>query len=124
MKKHLLLPFAVIFSVGFLQAQTSPQKVLIEEHTGAWCGWCPDGHVVLGDVLANHPEAIGVMVHNNDGMDCAGGNTLSAFYVSGFPTATLNRQGDAISRSQWEAVTSNILSGGFSSVTVDRKSVV
>jgi hypothetical protein len=124
MKKPLLIFFA-LGSIGLnLSAQTSVQKVLIEEHTGAWCGYCPDGHVVMDQVLAAYPNAIGAMVHNNDGMDMGAGNTLSSFYVSGFPQATINRQGDAISRSAWNTATSNALNGGLTSVTVSFDSVL
>lgn len=124
MKKHLLFTFGIILAGSLLQAQTSTQKVLIEEHTGAWCGWCPDGHVVLDNVLSTYPNAIGVMVHNTDGMDMSSGNALSAFYVSGFPMATINRESSAIDRGQWASATSSILSGGNSSVTVSFDSVL
>jgi len=113
--------FSVVLGIN---AQTSVQKVLIEEHTGAWCGYCVDGHVVLDNVLATHPNAIGVMVHNSDGMDFAAGNTLSGFYVGGYPQATINRTGDAISRSAWMSTTNSQLSAGPSSVEVSFDSVL
>jgi len=31
-------------------------KVVIEEATGTWCGWCPDGHRVLADIVDNIGE--------------------------------------------------------------------
>ncbi len=108
-----------------LHAQSSTQKVLIEEHTGSWCGYCPDGHIKMDEVLAAYPNTtIGVMVHNSDGMDFSAGNTLSAFYVGGFPQATLNRQGDAISRSLWMSTTSSLLGAGPASVAVSFDSVL
>ncbi len=124
MKKHLLFALGVLLAGTQLQAQTSVQKVLLEEHTGSWCGYCPDGHIIMDDVLNTYPNAIGVMVHNSDGMDISTGNTLSAFYVSGFPQATLNRQGDAVSRSIWMTSTSSMLSAGTTTVDVSFDSVL
>lgn len=118
----LLLGFAV--TTAGIQAQTSVQKVLIEEHTGAWCGYCVDGHVILDNVLSTYPNAIGVMVHNGDGMDFSAGNTVANFYVGGFPQATINRTGDAISRSAWMSTTGAQLSAGPSSVEISFDSVL
>lgn len=124
MKQSYTILFVLIsLSLG-LGAQTSVQKVLIEEHTGAWCGYCVDGHVILDNVLSTYPNAIGVMVHNGDGMDFSAGNTVANFYVGGFPQATINRSSDAISRSAWMSTTSAQLSAGPSSVEVSFDSVL
>ena len=30
---------------------TIQRKVLFEEFTGNWCGWCPRGHIILENIL-------------------------------------------------------------------------
>ncbi|MEC3876701.1 T9SS-dependent choice-of-anchor J family protein [Chryseobacterium salviniae] len=50
-------------------SQNSPKKVLIEEGTGTWCGWCPRGAVAMNYMKNNYPDNfIGIAVHNNDPM--------------------------------------------------------
>jgi len=48
----------------------SPQKrVVIEESTGTWCGFCPRGYVAMEYMREHYPESfIGIAVHNNDPM--------------------------------------------------------
>jgi hypothetical protein len=48
--------------------ESAPRKILIEEFTGAWCGYCPEGHVALEEILERTPDAIGVCIHNDDRM--------------------------------------------------------
>lgn len=83
--------------------------VVVEEFSGAWCGWCVDGAVVLEDMLTSYPgEIIGVTVHDNDDMEYAEG-IRSAFGVTAYPNALIDRfvfPGEADephSRSAWEA---------------------
>ena len=59
MKKNLLLAFTLLACMQFATAQTV-QKVVIEEFTGAWCGYCPDGARILDDILTTQSNAIGV----------------------------------------------------------------
>jgi Outer membrane protein Omp28/Secretion system C-terminal sorting domain len=108
-KLSTIFATCLLFVSAQSMGQSVVQKVLIEQHTGAWCGYCPDGSIVLTDVLANQPNAIGVAVHNGDAMVTADGNYLSSFYVAGYPQATINREGAAISRSAWASATSTEL---------------
>ncbi len=50
--------------------QTIPaKKVLVEEGTGTWCGWCVRGHVYMDSMAEFHNDIfIGVAVHNGDPM--------------------------------------------------------
>lgn len=54
-----------IASVSFI-----PQnKVVVEEGTGAWCGWCPLGVLAFENLYALYPDNfIGIAVHNEDAM--------------------------------------------------------
>lgn len=100
MKKTLLSVFALLFAGSMAQAQ-SVQKVLIEEFTGAWCGYCPDGALILEDILANQPNAIAVSIHNSDAMQTGTGSLIENFYSPAFPQAVINRGGAPISRGSW-----------------------
>lgn len=69
-----------------------PKKVVVEEATGAWCGYCPDGAVKLMQVLQTYPDdAIGLAIHNGDGMAFTNGNTVNTAYISGFPSGLVDR---------------------------------
>ena len=67
------------------------KKVLIEEFTGAWCGWCPDGEVVVDDILSTYPNDVySVSVHDNDAMDFADG-IRTGFNVTAYPNGMVDR---------------------------------
>lgn len=90
--------------------------VVIEDHTGAWCQFCPDGTVVLDNILATTPNAIGVGVHNSDAMDFTDGNTVGSAVTGGsFPSGTVDRvlfDGEsnvATSRNKWDNYTQSRL---------------
>lgn len=56
---------ATVSGVTFVPAK----KVVIEEGTGGWCGWCPRGHVAMEYMRETYPESfIGIAVHNGDAM--------------------------------------------------------
>lgn len=51
-------------------AQAPVKRVLLEQYTGAWCGWCVDGSVVVEELLELYPDQmIGVKIHQGDGME-------------------------------------------------------
>lgn len=77
--------------------QKYTQKVLIEDYTGTWCGYCPRLANAIDLVLAETNNAVPVTIH------CTSGSAvdpfdfddkyilLNAFGVSGYPTAKINR---------------------------------
>jgi len=66
------------------------KKVIIEEGTGTWCGFCPRGTVALDRFSARYPDTyIGVAVHNDDPMDI--GNYDASLNLSGYPNSLVNR---------------------------------
>lgn len=125
MKKTLLLVFFSALMITGLQAQSALQRVVIEEHTGAWCGWCPDGAVIINDILANEPHAIGVAVHQGDAMAIPLSSSIRSFYGPAFPQATFNRAGEPVSRGAWNTALntalakSPVVSVSFDSVSID-----
>lgn len=72
---------------------TFSQKVLLEEFTGAWCGWCVDGHYNVSQIHSINPDMIPVLIHQGDGMELPEFNSYynPTFNVTGFPTATVQR---------------------------------
>jgi hypothetical protein len=66
------------------------KRVVFEEATGTWCGWCPRGAVGLETLAQTYPgSAIGIAVHNGDNM------TVSAYdggmNVGGYPSGHVDR---------------------------------
>ena len=66
------------------------KRVVFEEATGTWCGWCPRGAVALETLEQNYAgTAIGIAVHNGDAM------TVNAYdagmNVGGYPSGHVDR---------------------------------
>ena len=88
---------------------TFTQKVLVEEFTGAWCQFCPDGALILEQIIAAYlGQAIGASIHSGDGMEISLMTALDNEYnVSGFPTGMVSRKtfsgtSPVMSRSAWD----------------------
>ena len=65
------------------------RKMVIEEATGTWCGFCVSGIAVMERVKASYPEqAICIAVHESDPMAIDGYSVAG----SGNPRLTLNRE--------------------------------
>ncbi|WP_157698961.1 Omp28-related outer membrane protein [Bernardetia litoralis] len=77
--------------------ETFTHKVVIEEATGTWCGWCPMGTAIMDKYVAEYPNRVyGIAIHGgsptepmkNDGMI----NALDRVYdLAGFPSGLVNR---------------------------------
>lgn len=71
------------------------KKILVEDCTGAWCGYCPRVANALENYKAAKPNCIVVGVHGGGGTDPFKfqyyTNFNSTYNVSGYPTAILNR---------------------------------
>lgn len=80
------------FSVFINKGVFGTKNVFVEEGSGAWCGWCPDGHFRLHDILnANPTNVVGVVHHNNDGMATTEGNTINTAFATGYPYGVVDR---------------------------------
>lgn len=124
MKQNLL----ALTILGFLGLSTQAQviqKVVVEEHTGAWCGWCPDGALILEDIVNAEENAIAVSIHQGDAMQIPVSSSIRSFYSPAFPQATINRAGAPISRANWTSAVnvalqkSPLASVSFDSVSLD-----
>lgn len=67
------------------------KRVVVEEATGMWCGYCPEGIVAMETMQERYPDKfIGIAVHVDDKMTVEGyGNVMS--FPSGAPTAWIDR---------------------------------
>jgi hypothetical protein len=65
---------------------------LFEEATGTWCGWCPRGTVGMNYMSDNHPDFVGVAVHNGDPMTVAEYDNAIGAYIGGYPSAVVDRE--------------------------------
>ncbi len=76
------------------------QKVLVEDYTGVWCGYCPRVAYSIQQIEANDEfgdKMVPVAIHlydNNDPFTCADGIALKdAFNISGLPQGRINKTG-------------------------------
>jgi hypothetical protein len=93
MQAFFLFGICSICLPAFLYAQAPVKRVLLEQYTGAWCGWCVDGSVVMEDLMERYPDqVIGLKIHQGDAMEIPKvmKDTLGSF-VSGYPAGSIDR---------------------------------
>ncbi len=95
MKKSLyFLSFTMMFVAVFVSTMNAyPKRFLLEDHSGAWCGWCPRGIFAADNLLAEFQDNfIPVVLHNRDNMATTLQTTIaSAMGITGYPTGIINR---------------------------------
>ena len=131
MKNRLIGVLALILLAALLCGCTPPwleteittptaftQKVLIEEYTGTWCGFCPDGAYRLQALVDAFPGLVfGAAYHEGDPMEVPEQSELASGIggCSLFPTGAVNRKAFAgsatiiMSRGYWSAAVSQEL---------------
>lgn len=85
-----ILATTILASSAFAKV---PRRIVMEDHTGAWCGWCVLGNQAMEDMLAQYQDRfIPVAVHNQDQMATAlQGTIASQLGLTGYPSGLLNR---------------------------------
>lgn len=69
------------------------KRVMGEEGTGTWCGWCPRGAVYMEEMATTHPATwVGVAVHNGDPMVVTAYDAEMGNHISGYPSGLVDRQ--------------------------------
>ncbi|WP_160716916.1 Omp28-related outer membrane protein [Chitinophaga solisilvae] len=95
--------------------ETYTKKVLVEEFTGTWCGWCPRMPVLLEKLHKKYPNLIVTAFHGSDTFDI-GKDIRSTIEdklgVQGYPTSKLERVTDL----DWYDKNNNINYGQADSV--------
>ncbi|MCW3077354.1 MAG: hypothetical protein JWO32_1963 [Bacteroidetes bacterium] len=110
MKKNLLTIFALTSLTGSVMAQlpvsTTPQNktAVLEEFTGIYCGYCPDGHQIANSIKAANPsKVVLVNIHAGGYATVAAGepdlktpegtaiNNMSGMSIVGYPAGDVSR---------------------------------
>ena len=97
----------------YVSTQPANRNVIIEEFTGRGCGYCPDGHRIANEIMANNPGRVwAINIHaggyaqtSYPNMITQDGNTIHiGFNISGYPSGVVNRTtSNAIDRGQWNS---------------------
>lgn len=105
------------------------KKVVLEEFTGIYCGWCPDGHKLANNLKASKPEGDVIVINVHTGgyaqpgpsdpdyrtSEGAAISNISGMNITGYPTGSINRHlfsgqtGYAVNRSSWSSMATQVL---------------
>lgn len=102
MKKLLLslIAFSILITAVVAQA---PRKVVVEDYTGIWCGWCPNGRTATQHLDATYGSKVICMgVHSGDSLSGSTAGNMSGYPdslingigVTGFPEGAIDRFSD------------------------------
>ncbi len=130
MKRFLLL-FAITLSFWAVsEAQTivstepSNRNVVLEEYTGIYCGYCPDGHRIANGIEhANEGRVFPINIHTTSNYSTPqvaahpdfrtdqGDELSQPAGIGGFPAGSINRSTTpwAMNRGAWESQVNSIL---------------
>lgn len=92
-KLNSFLTLLILF-VGLTGISIAAEKVvLLEQFTGAWCGYCPDGSLIMDQIIEDNPgKVIGVKIHNGDAMAIPEEQILSqSLGNTGYPSGMTDR---------------------------------
>jgi hypothetical protein len=110
----LLSVFAFSYAQTFVSTTPANKNVILEEYTGKSCVYCPDGHRIAQELVANNPGRF-FAINIHQGSYASGtpnyttqwGNALAGQTgLTGYPSGTINRHvfsgtTTALSRSTW-----------------------
>jgi thiol-disulfide isomerase/thioredoxin len=90
---------------------SASRNVLMEEFTGAWCGWCVDGAIKMQEIEQLYTDVSLVAIHASglDHMITSEGQAIADELANGYPSGLVDRvkfQGEsftALSRSKWKS---------------------
>jgi thiol-disulfide isomerase/thioredoxin len=92
-KKDTIKSNELTLTVANPGASKYTTKIIADDFTGTWCGWCPRMTYKFGRYMANDNRIFTVGVHNGDAyaLSSIESSLRSKFGVSGFPTVVINR---------------------------------
>ena len=92
MKKSLFTLLLAALIAQNSEAQTV-KKVMLEDFTGTWCGWCPEGTVIIDQLVAANPTTfIPVASHNGDALEVPEGAAIDVgLNVTAYPNGAVDR---------------------------------
>lgn len=74
-----------------LMVGNATKNTVLEEWTGAWCQYCPDGAYLLNTLTDDYTDFIGVALHAGDAMETSETGTLDGSIGPSFPAAMVDR---------------------------------
>ncbi len=106
----LMLLTTVLNAQNFVSITPANRNVILEEFTGSYCRYCPEGHKLAKELAATHPDNIFIVnVHAGDyatsEFETTDGNAInSGFVVTNYPSGLVNRGTEkSLSRGEWGA---------------------
>ncbi len=123
----------------FVNKAAEARKAVLEEFTGVKCGYCPDGHKIMEEIMTENPgKAICFSLHGGSySVPYTGDPNLTSSWsqaiisftqVEGYPAGAVNREDldnngkIAIGRGSWKGNVATILGSGNSPVNIGIKS--
>lgn len=93
--------YALVFTLAAFSFSVNSQTkyVVIEEHTGSWCQWCPGGTYYMDSLIHTYSNVIGIAAHSSDPMEYPA--YLSNLGLSSAPSAHTDRGGQASNIGNW-----------------------
>ena len=148
MKKTLTF-LTTLFALSIVEAQTfvnttaENKNIILEEFTGIYCGFCPDGHVKGQQLYDNNPgDVVLINIHTGsyanpnsgdpDFRTSFGSAIAGQAGISGYPAGTVNRHafgtwsqqgGTAMSRGDWDDA-GNVILNDSSYVNVEAQATL
>lgn len=96
--KYQTVPYEITISSGNQKYTVNSQitcyqrKIVCEEGTGTWCGWCVRGLVYVDSIKKNAKDwAVAIAAHSADVMESSYTSAVSKYFGGGYPTGTINR---------------------------------
>lgn len=128
-KLHLSLIAMLCAITGFAQTivSTSPENrnVVLEEFTGIYCVYCPDGHAIAQAIQNANPDRVSLINIHEGSFSAPSGNDpdfrtrwgsaiMGQTGLTGFPSGTVNRHvfsgnNTILDRGQWQSRANQIL---------------
>lgn len=104
------------------------RRILVEEWTGTWCGWCPIGIWGMDEMNKNYPDDfVGIAIHGDDDMEDYEYITSLARrgYASNFPGALVDRMAQVQPSPDNLKLAVELLGGnrGFGDISIEAKYV-
>ena len=106
-----LLLATTLKAQNLVSTDSYKRNAIIEEYTGIYCGYCPDGHRIANELAAKYQDRLFVLnIHaggyaddpNNNFKTEDGDVIFSGSNANAFPTGNVNRIADkAIGRDTW-----------------------
>lgn len=101
-RNNLTVPYSITISDGTTEASTSGRitalvnRVVCEEMTGMWCGYCVRGIVMMEEMNRKYPDTfIGMAVHQGDALSIESYSPVFAFSSEGLPYMVMMRSRDS-----------------------------